>query len=294
MEDPVVPPEKNSVRSSSGITVMGKAIWENPIAARLGEGFLLGMLIRTPWKGLFLSVYVDDIKLAEKKQNIDPMWKVLMKDVDLGEPTSFLGHENLGCTQRQCEISKDVVDNYRTMFESRISAGATEKLPCSENLCIFSWSYDMEGHAKKCVERYCELANKTTQQLYNVSTPCIDDHHFKDEEVESEGELSKVCSQSVLKCLYLARIVLEHLIFYGQWTNLHDRLRNGPKPVTNAWIDWSLTIHHTCEYRQCCHVGNTAKQCRLGLFQDSDFAGDLEDSKSTSGGTLCVLWKSYV
>ena len=34
-------------------------------------------------------------------------------------------------------------------------------------------------------------------------------------------------------------------------------------------------------------MGNTAKQCRLGLFQDSDFAGDLEDSKSTSGRTLC-------
>ena len=28
---------------------------------------------------------------------------------------------------------------------------------------------------------------------------------------------------------------------------------------------------------------------RLGLFQDSDFAGDLEDSKSTSGGTLCTF-----
>ena len=36
-------------------------------------------------------------------------------------------------------------------------------------------------------------------------------------------------------------------------------------------------------------MGNTAKQCRSGLFQDSDFAGDLEDSKSTSGGTLCVF-----
>ena len=35
--------------------------------------------------------------------------------------------------------------------------------------------------------------------------------------------------------------------------------------------------------------GNTSKQCRLGLFQDSDFAGDLEDSKSTSGGTLCIF-----
>ena len=28
---------------------------------------------------------------------------------------------------------------------------------------------------------------------------------------------------------------------------------------------------------------NTAQHCRLGLFQDSDFAGYLEDSKSTSG-----------
>ena len=36
-------------------------------------------------------------------------------------------------------------------------------------------------------------------------------------------------------------------------------------------------------------MGNTAKQCRLGLFHDSDFAGDLEDSKSTSGGTLCIF-----
>ena len=34
---------------------------------------------------------------------------------------------------------------------------------------------------------------------------------------------------------------------------------------------------------------NTAQQCRLGLFQDSDFAGDLEDSKSTSGGLLCIF-----
>ena len=56
------------------------------------------------------------------------------------------------------------------------------------------------------VERYCELANKMTQQLYKVSTPCIDDHHFKEEELKSVGELSPVCSQIVLKCLYLARI----------------------------------------------------------------------------------------
>ena len=49
-----------------------------------------------------------------------------MKDVDLGEPTSFPDHVHLGCTQRECQISKDIVDNYNSMFESRISAGAVE------------------------------------------------------------------------------------------------------------------------------------------------------------------------
>ena len=172
------------------------------------------------------------------------------------------------------------------MFESRISAGATEKLPYSENLSYSSWSYDMEGHAKKCVERFCQLANKTTQQLCKVSTPCIDDHHFKEEETKSVGELSNACSQIVLKCLYLARIGRPDILWsinklarsITKWTKAcHKRL--------NRLISY---IHHTCEYKQYCHVGNTAKQCRLGLFQDSDFVGDLENSKSTSGGTLCV------
>ena len=128
------------------------------------------------------------------------------QELDLGEPTSFLDHVYLGCTRRQRAISKDIVDNCRTMFESRISAEGTEKLPFSENLRNSSRSYEMEGHAKKCVERYFELANKTTQQLYNVSTQRIDDPHFKEEELKLVGDLSKVCSQTVLRCLYLARI----------------------------------------------------------------------------------------
>ena len=267
---------------------MVKTISDDPIEAWLGESSKLGMSLCTPSKRIFfLSVYVDDIKLAGKKQNLDPMWKVLNKEVDLGEPTSLLDHVYLGCTQRQCQVSKDIVDNYRTMFESRISAVRTEKLPFPQNLRISSWSDDMEGHAKKCVERHCELANKTTQQLYRVSTPCIDDHHFKEEEKKSVGELSQVCSQIVLKCLYLGRIGRPDILWsvnklarsITKWTKACDKRLN--RLISK--------IHHTCEYKQHCYVGNTAKQCRLGLFQDSDFAGDLEDSKSTSGGTLCIF-----
>ena len=239
-------------------------------------------------KGLFLSVYVDDIKLAGKKQNLDPMWKVLNKEVDLGEPTSFLDHVYLGCTQRQCQISKDIVDNDRTMFESRISAGGEQRNYHSLKIFVFLHGLLIWWVMLRNVWSDVVLANKTTQQLYKVSTPCIDDHHFKEEEeMKSVGELSQVCSQIVLKCLYLSRIGRPDILWsvnklarsIKKWTKACDKR-------LNRLISY---IHHTCEYRQYCHVGNTAKQCRLGLFQDSDFAGDLEDSKSTSGGTICIF-----
>ena len=105
------------------------------------------------------------------------MLKVLWKDVDLGERTSFLDHIYLRCTQRECQTSNDIVDNHRNMFESRISAGAIEKLPVSteSDANISSWSYDMEGHSKMCVERFCELAKKqlnsyTKWQHYALTT----------------------------------------------------------------------------------------------------------------------------
>ena len=128
-------------------------------------------------------------------------------------------------------------------------------------MIISSWSYDMEGHAKKCVERYCELANKTTQQLYKVPSPCIVDHHFKEEELKSVGELSEVCSQIVLTCLYLARIGRPDFLWSAnqlarsitKWTKAYDKR-------LNRLISY---IHHTCECKQYCYVGNTSKQCRL-------------------------------
>ena len=146
----------------------------------------------------------------------------------------------------------------------------------------------MEGHAKKCVERYCELANKTTQQLYKVSTPCIDDHHFKEEEMKSVGELSQICSQIVLECLYLEHVIGRPDILWSV-NKLARSITKRTKACDKRLNRLISYIHHTCEYKQYCKVGNTAKQCRLRLFQDSDFAGDLEDSKSNSGGTLCVF-----
>ena len=132
------------------------------------------------------------------------------------------------------------------------------------------------------VERYCELANKKIKQLYNVSHPCLEDHQFKQEELETVGELSSVCSQ---KCLYVTRIGRPDILLsvnklarsVTKWTQACDKR-------LARLISY---IHHTTDNRQYCHVASTAQHCRLGLFQDSDF-GDLEDSKSTSG-VSCVF-----
>ena len=74
-------------------------------------------------------------------------------------------------------MSKDIVDNYRSMFES----------------------------LQELFENHFVLRNLTRTFPHGLMT-CIDDHHFKEEELKSVGELSKVCSQIVLKCLYMARI----------------------------------------------------------------------------------------
>ena len=185
---------------------------------------------------------------------------------------------------------KFFIEEYKKMFESRISAGATEKLAGWQkpHAKTVAWSYDMEGHARKCVERCCELANKKVEQLYKVSNPCLDDHQFKQEELESIGELSEgLLAKCLKKCLYLARIGRPDILWsvnklarsVTKWTQARDRR-------LARLISY---IHHTNDFRQYCCVGNTAQHLRQGLFQDSDFTRDLEDSKSTSGGVLSIF-----
>ena len=61
--------------------------------------------------------------------------------------------------------------------------------------------------------------------------------------------------------------------------------------MTNAWLFFfqkNTFITHV-SLGNVVMWENTAQQCRLGLFQDSDFAGDLEDSKWSSGRNLCIF-----
>ena len=178
--------------------------------------------------------------------------------VDLGEPTSLLDHVYLECTQRECQNEQRYCRQLPKKVRIQISARATEKLPISEksDANISSWSHDMEGHAKKCVERHCELENKTTRQLHRVATPCLDDHQFKEEEMRSVGELSKVL---LTDCSYLARI--GRLEILRSVNKLARAVTKWTKACDKRFARLISYIHHTCEFRQYCHVGNTAQQC---------------------------------
>ena len=281
-----------SVWSSFGRTVMGKAIWENPITARLGEGFQLWMLIRTPWKKgySYLCMWMTS-KWLERNETLIRRGKYSTKKL-------IWENQRLSLIMYTWRALKDNMKSAK-MWTITEPCSNPESPPeqlknyHARKICVSLCSPTIWKIMRRNLwERYCELANKTTQQLHTVSTPCIDDHHFEEEELKSVRDVWKVCSQFVLTCLYLPRIGRPDILWsvnklarsITKWTRACDKR-------LNRLVSY---IHHTCENKQYCCVGNTAKHCRLGLFQYSDFAGDLEDSKSTSGGTLCVLGKSYI
>ena len=174
---------------------MGKTVRGNSCGTWMGKSTELRVSVcSSKARIVLIGVCVDDIKMTGKKQNMTSMWKKLMRNVDLDEPTSFLDHVYLGWTRRECKPNEIIYEQYTEMFESRMSAGAFEKLSGWEKphakTVAWSWSYDMEGHAQKSVERYCELVNK--QSNYTKFQVLV--------------WMIVVCSPIVLKCWYLARI----------------------------------------------------------------------------------------
>ena len=294
-EDPVVPLERN--------------VYGHPLAGLLWERQLDKILLKYGpekvanceclfvhrQKKLFLSVYVDDIKLAGKKTK---SWS----DVESTQQRSWFGRTNI--FPRSCILgavlkdnvkkNKDIVGQLQNhVWIANFRGSSTEKLPCPRKIIrIF---FVVLRYGRSCQEM-CGTILWVGKQDDSTTLQSIYSMHwwpsFQRRRIEICLRFVKSIISIFLKCFYLTRIRRPDILWsvntlarsITKWTKACDKR-------LNRLISY---IHHTCEYKQYYHVGNTAKQCRLGLFQDSDFAGDLEDSKSTSGGTLCVFWKSYL
>ena len=99
------------------------------------------------------------------------------------------------------------------------------------------------------------------------------------------GDLSTCCSQIVIempvfgahrqtRCSVWSVNKLARAV--TKWTRTCNRRL--PRSVSR--------VDKTSDFRQKRHVAHTAQQSRLGVSQDADFAGDLEDSKSVDGWNL--------
>ena len=69
-----------------------------------------------------------------------------------------------------------------------------------------AWSYHMEGHAEKCVDKYCgrvgRISIKSQRKRRSIAsklteTPSMDDHQFSPEDFNSTRELAPTYAQFI-------------------------------------------------------------------------------------------------
>ena len=128
------------------------------------------------------------------------------------------------------------------------------------------------------------LNNRTKYQLF-VWTIIIS-------KLKSVGELSKVCSQIVLTCLYMARIGRFDILWsvnkfarsVTKWTRACDKR-------LSRLISY---IHHSCDYKQYCQVGNTAKTMQIGIVSRLRFCRRTRGFKIHFWRIIVHFWKSYI
>jgi len=264
---------------------------------------------------LFMSIYVDDFKMSGKKENLAPMWAKIGKSLDLEPASSLDGNVYLGCGQRNVVVPTQTVTEKHEFFD-RLLHGTIDlkdtpedaqenhltqnkkvrktkvKIPKAATSVPSSYKtqgyhYDMCGHAQQCVERYCELAKVTESTLKQVETPCIDDHMLQPEDFEKPGKLAPVAARIVLKFLYLARMGRPDL--YWTVNVLARAVTKWTQACDKRLYRLTCYVHHTKAWTQTSFVGDKAEDCWLASFVDASFAGDLADSKSTTGAYIVLV-----
>ena len=156
-----------------------------------------------------------------------------------------------------------------------------------DSVSVWQYEHEMTGQCDARVERYLELSGRKLTDLKPVDIPTIDDHLLKPELFDAEGVLSDCASRIVLKALYFARICRRDLLFA---VNLLAREVTRRNCACDKRLEQLISyMHHTREFVQFNMVGDSAKDCVIGIFCDPSFAGDFANFRSTSGVFACLL-----
>ena len=149
----------------------------------------------------------------------------------------------------------------------------------------------MEGHAQKCGERYCELANQKTEQLYKFPTPCLDDHHLRKEELEKVGDCSKVCSPIVLKCLHLARMGEPDILW--SVSELARAVTKRTRARDERCARLTSYTHNTSDQRQHWYVGIQRSIAEWDYSKTQTLLGTLKVRNKPRVNSM-YIWKTNI
>ena len=91
----------------------------------------------------------------------------------------------------------------------------------------------------------------------------------------------------MLKVLFLERISRPDLL--GACNTLARVVTKWTPACDRRLLRLISYIHCTRHWVMKCMVGDSPNSMKLAVYSDASFAGDLQDSKSTTGGVLCLV-----
>ena len=163
----------------------------------------------------FLTVYVDDFKLACSERHAENAWKAIRGQLQLEDPTPlerYLGCEHIEETgflidhtkapgQTLPRLSEDLRD------KKLLPGSGHEEKPLPKKAQVRALHYDMVSFVDQCVDAYRSLAGPDTKPLQKVATPFLDESTaWAPPEGEPTGALKNVALSILMKILYAARM----------------------------------------------------------------------------------------
>ena len=246
--------ENSTVRMSwyldtSTETQMAKIMGEN-----WGKSSKLKMLIRTPWKRTILVFVCTISNCLERNKTLirhgKSSWKTLIWENQHHSSTMFIWvalKENAR-SARILWIITEVCSNQG--FLPGLQKNCQKQKP-RWNLMpkrYLHWSYDMEGHAKKCVE---DIANLRIKQLSNFSRSRR--HAWKIIKLKKKKmnrlEIFLLFASKLSWNVYIWHVLVD-LIFFRSVNNLARAATKWTKACDKRLARLISCIDHTCHYMQ--------------------------------------------
>ena len=226
---------------------------------------------------LHLLVYVDDFRMAGRKEDREKGWALLQNHIKLSKPE--LWGRYLGVHSRVTENK----DGTRTLH------------------------YEMDDFAQSCLDKYTELVGAVTDSTTAgkwhkhsaAKTPFIDETNIPLEDFEKTGQLADNAATMVMKLLWYGRMTRWDLLrqicllagFVAKWSVACDKIL----------ARLMAYIYHTRDHCLSITVGDTSDKWEIDMYSDADLAKCPFTKRSTSGTyaeikgprTISRSWHKY-